>query len=377
MPAIEWTKTKDGFTEPSGRFVISMTKNRHYFLRDTKGATQGKITSLGKSKELAETILAAEPQIDTTPTPSRPTEPPDNRTVQEKLDELVWKNGANILERADCSELLASVNLTRNDVTAAMVRIADHHATERLKQSLKEYNALPDNQRMMPGKDGKAVLTNAVFVGDPELDPSANFGKTSSLSTAVSDNVSETETQSFVEESNMTTVLKTAARSLLVALGKDAAKWSSKKCTIYLGKKLPETLKDAKDPEGDDMVLLKKISKAVEGGGKVMVVDKMPKAEKPKAEKGTPEKNGTAPTKTTGKPRGKAVLFDQPATSILRWMGKNKFTVENAKEAFKNYNIKGVADGTFGTAISHGKRGERSLPKLTKDQEKELMEFRK
>jgi hypothetical protein len=69
--------------------------------------------------------------------------------------------------------------------------------------------------------------------------------------------------------------------------------------------------------------------------------------------------------------RGTTIL-GHPATSVIRWMGKNKWKKSEVEKA-----VKALADGpvaalTIPTAWNHGRKGVRSIPKLTKTQIQQL-----
>ena len=79
---------------------------------------------------------------------------------------------------------------------------------------------------------------------------------------------------------------------------------------------------------------------------------------------------GANKSKKGGSKRKK--LFGYNATAILRWMGKDEWTMEDAKKACKALGLD-VADGTITAQLAAGRKGTRGEPApLTKKQISEL-----
>lgn len=68
-------------------------------------------------------------------------------------------------------------------------------------------------------------------------------------------------------------------------------------------------------------------------------------------------------------------IFGHPVTSVLRWMGKEDWTKDDAKKALRKLGIN-TADSTIDIQLRAGKRGERGDPAiLTGKQENELWDL--
>jgi hypothetical protein len=91
------------------------------------------------------------------------------------------------------------------------------------------------------------------------------------------------------------------------------------------------------------------------------------------------ERKAVTVAKPESKPAGSMFIFGQSVTSVLRWMGKDGFTFEEAKAALKTGKVsKMPADGTISIQIGAGKRGERGEPaKLSAEDQKVLRDAAK
>lgn len=70
-------------------------------------------------------------------------------------------------------------------------------------------------------------------------------------------------------------------------------------------------------------------------------------------------------------------LFGFPATAVIRWMGKQKFTLAQATRALNDLKAN-VAKGTIQAQLRAGEKGERGDPAaLTAEQEKRLKQYQK
>lgn len=69
-------------------------------------------------------------------------------------------------------------------------------------------------------------------------------------------------------------------------------------------------------------------------------------------------------------------LFDKQPTEVLRWMGKEGFSFDDAKNVFENLGVK-VSDATIRTQLGAGRTGQRGAPAmLTTEQENKLRSLR-
>lgn len=66
-----------------------------------------------------------------------------------------------------------------------------------------------------------------------------------------------------------------------------------------------------------------------------------------------------------------------PSTSVIRWMGKHNWKKEEVMRVVEKLANGPVASLTIPTAMNHGKRGYRSIPKITLVQVKQLRDARK
>lgn len=64
-------------------------------------------------------------------------------------------------------------------------------------------------------------------------------------------------------------------------------------------------------------------------------------------------------------------LYGHPATAILRWMGVEDWSYEEAQVAMRAHGFE-MAESTIKTQFRMGRNGDRPVPKLTKAQKKEL-----
>lgn len=85
-------------------------------------------------------------------------------------------------------------------------------------------------------------------------------------------------------------------------------------------------------------------------------------------------RNIAKPAQSRGESGGsKAEILGHSTVSVLRWMGAKGYTKAEAKAVVAALSEgEPMADGTYGTAMSHGRNGIRSLPELTVEQVKAL-----
>jgi hypothetical protein len=74
-----------------------------------------------------------------------------------------------------------------------------------------------------------------------------------------------------------------------------------------------------------------------------------------------------APPKQEGEGK-RDLFFGHPVTSVIRWMGKQAWSFDDAQKALTHHNIS-VAAGTIRTQLLCGRKGMRGVPaKLSKEQ---------
>lgn len=280
-----------------------------------------------------------------TPPPAPVAKTPEQ--VQTAVDEAVEKSGANILNMADCNEILAQFGLKRGEVTERMVERADSRAQKKLRETLAKRNDQTSNR------------VKVVWEGDSELDPdhnpdhpirgaavvrremeerekAATRERLNGLRSKNSDNgdvesriMTEGEdTFTFEEEGNMKLSEK-AARTLLIAAGVEAKTWGHKKLAATLNDQ--EQLIEATEPEDEKQKeRFNTILKAVADGKKITVTQAQAvgtngtsskkegkKSDKPKKEKAEPGKGQDEFGSRLGTVRAifNAALSKKPKTS--------------------------------------------------------------
>lgn len=88
-----------------------------------------------------------------------------------------------------------------------------------------------------------------------------------------------------------------------------------------------------------------------------------------------------AKTKKTPKPakaekKERVGVFGYAATAVIRWMGKNKWSTEDAAKALKSFGVS-VAEATIKIQLKAGQTGERGDPApISKSEEKKLKQAR-
>lgn len=69
----------------------------------------------------------------------------------------------------------------------------------------------------------------------------------------------------------------------------------------------------------------------------------------------------------------RGTIFDFPVTAVLRWMGKERWTFEQARKVVNSHGCDEIADATVRAQLLAGRKGERGDPaKLNKSQIQEL-----
>lgn len=98
-------------------------------------------------------------------------------------------------------------------------------------------------------------------------------------------------------------------------------------------------------------------------------------------EQGVPRNVKSLPKGQSDKPARKvcrAEIFGYSVTAVLRWMGLNNWTFEDAGVACATLGAGGISDTTIRIQLAAGKKGERGEPApLTKAQAKQLKQATK
>lgn len=151
---------------------------------------------------------------------------------QEIMNKLIWQHGNNLPNWANYNKILMEEGLNSEDVTEEMIIEAKHQSSIHLERE---------------------------FINEPEKpETDVEFGFVP---------------LTYSNEGNVMQVQKEAAIDLLVALGKVKAKnWSPRRITTKLNN-LAKTLDGAKEPEGKDLTLLRQISKSLQNGESIEVVE--------------------------------------------------------------------------------------------------------
>jgi hypothetical protein len=97
-------------------------------------------------------------------------------------------------------------------------------------------------------------------------------------------------------------------------------------------------------------------------------------------EKGRRVMEGEPIVETTLKEKGsKELVFGKYSPSaVLRWMGKNGFTPEDAARALKGLGVSHIKEATIPIQVKAGAKGERAEPAhLTKEEAQQCLAFKK
>lgn len=82
------------------------------------------------------------------------------------------------------------------------------------------------------------------------------------------------------------------------------------------------------------------------------------------------------PPVESGKPKRQIVraqIFGHAATAVIRWMGANGWTFDEARAALAEFGAAGISDTTVRIQLPAGKKGERGpAAPISEDQAKQL-----
>jgi hypothetical protein len=190
--------------------------------------------------------------------------------IQKVLDDLVWRNGENVVNWANWPELLAQHGLRPEQIRPTSTLLAAQRARHRLLEASRNHNADPKARFRVehPGS------------GDPDLDPEMNRPvpipeqEPEPYNDSETPEDTETNVAPTVQEFETMKVKESVARMLLSKLGFVAAEKAKPKelgtLLSDLSKAEEGDLKELEDTK--DRILKKKLLKAISAGKAIEIV---------------------------------------------------------------------------------------------------------